>query len=68
MTGSAARAVRFDRYGGRDVLYVGEIPMPVPAADDVWVEVRGAKGGHAGCVARAFARAERRAGMTWPRR
>ena len=28
-----ARAVRFDHYGGREVLYVAEIPMPVPSAD-----------------------------------
>ena len=28
MTAAVARAVRFDRYGGRDVLYVTEIDMP----------------------------------------
>ncbi|MEV6791631.1 NADP-dependent oxidoreductase [Streptomyces sp. NPDC051320] len=37
-----ARAVRFDRYGDRDVLYVADIPMPRPAADEVLVEVRAA--------------------------
>ncbi len=37
-----ARAVRFDHYGGRDVLYVAEIPMPVAARDGVVVEVRAA--------------------------
>ncbi len=37
-----ARAVRFDRYGGRDVLYVAAIPMPVPAAGEVVVAVRAA--------------------------
>ena len=42
MTGSTARAVRFDRYGDRDVLYVGEIPMPVPAKGEVLVQVRAA--------------------------
>ena len=35
-----ARAVRFDQYGGRDVLYVADVPMPTPAADEVVVEVR----------------------------
>ena len=31
MTDSHARAVRVDQYGGRDVLYVAEIPTPTPA-------------------------------------
>ncbi|BEP15255.1 NADP-dependent oxidoreductase [Acidothermaceae bacterium B102] len=35
-----ARAVRFNQYGGRDVLYVADVPMPTPAADEVVVEVR----------------------------
>jgi NADPH:quinone reductase-like Zn-dependent oxidoreductase len=39
---SQARAVRFDGYGGRDVLYVTEVPMPVPGADEVVVAVRAA--------------------------
>ena len=39
---AAARAVRFDRYGGRDVLYVTGIPMPVPAPGQVVVAVRAA--------------------------
>ncbi len=30
MTAAAARAVRFDRYGGREVLYVADIEMPSP--------------------------------------
>ena len=42
MTGSDARAVLFDRYGGRDVLYVAEVPMPTPAADEVIVGVKAA--------------------------
>ncbi|MDT7665101.1 MAG: NADPH:quinone reductase [Pseudonocardiales bacterium] len=42
MTTARARAVRFDRYGGRDVLYVADVPMPVPAAGEVLVEVRAA--------------------------
>jgi NADPH:quinone reductase len=42
MTAAQARAVRFDRYGGRDVLYVADIDMPVPGAGEVLVEVRAA--------------------------
>jgi NADPH2:quinone reductase len=37
-----ARAVRFDQYGGREVLYVADIPMPEPAEGEVLVEVRAA--------------------------
>ncbi len=43
MTAGTARAVRFDRYGGRDVLYVADIPMPSPGLGEVVVEVRAAK-------------------------
>ncbi len=39
-TSSSARAVRFDDYGDRDVLYVADIPLPEPAPDGVVVEVR----------------------------
>ncbi len=42
MTNPQARAVRFDRYGGRDVLYVADIDMPVPGDGEVLVEVRAA--------------------------
>ena len=42
MTATKARAVRFDRYGGRDVLYIADIDMPVPRAGEVLVEVRAA--------------------------
>ncbi|GFG62713.1 putative oxidoreductase [Mycobacterium kubicae] len=42
MTAETARAVRFDRYGGRDVLYVTNIDMPTPAPGEVVVEVRAA--------------------------
>src|ERR1700683_5100201 len=42
MTGASARAVRFDRYGGRDVLYVADVPMPMPAAGEVLVAVKAA--------------------------
>ena len=37
-----ARAVRFDRYGGTEVLYVADIPMPVAAAGEVVVAVKAA--------------------------
>jgi NADPH:quinone reductase-like Zn-dependent oxidoreductase len=36
------RAVRFDDYGGIDVLYVGEAPRPTPEAGQVVVKVRAA--------------------------
>lgn len=42
MTDTTARAVLFDRYGDRSVLYVADVPMPVPSEDEVLVEVRAA--------------------------
>ncbi|MGC2655513.1 MAG: NADP-dependent oxidoreductase [Mycobacterium sp.] len=42
MTSGKARAVRFDRYGDRDVLYVAEIDTPEPGPGEVLVEVRAA--------------------------
>ena len=42
MTAAQARAVRFDGYGGREVLYVAEIDMPSPGPGEVVVEVRAA--------------------------
>jgi NADPH2:quinone reductase len=42
MSESGSRAVRFDRYGGRDVLYVAEVPMPRAAAGEVVVAVKAA--------------------------
>lgn len=42
MTAAAARAVRFDRYGGREVLYVADVDMPTPGPGEVVVEVRAA--------------------------
>ncbi len=42
MTGTDSRAVRFDRYGGRNVLYVADVPMPKPASDEVVVAVKAA--------------------------
>src|ERR1700722_19370315 len=37
-----ARAVRFDHYGDRNVLYVADVPVPEPTAGEVVVEVRAA--------------------------
>jgi NADPH:quinone reductase len=37
-----SRAVRFDRYGDRDVLYVTDVEMPPPGPGQVQVEVRAA--------------------------
>lgn len=37
-----ARAVRFDRYGGREVLSVREVPMPAPGEGEVLVQVMAA--------------------------
>jgi NADPH:quinone reductase len=42
MTAATARAVRFDQYGGREVLYVADIEMPTPGPGEVIVEVRAA--------------------------
>src|SRR5829696_1974391 len=42
MTSTRARAVRFDRYGGRDVLYLAGIDMPSPGPGEVLVELRAA--------------------------
>jgi NADPH2:quinone reductase len=42
MTGVSGRAVLFDRYGGREVLYVAEVPIPTPATDEVVVAVKAA--------------------------
>ncbi len=37
-----AKAVRFDRYGGADVLYVADVDIPSPAAGEVVVKVQAA--------------------------
>src|SRR3984957_11291564 len=42
MSESGSRAVRFDRYGGRDVLYVADVPMPIAAEGEVVVAVKAA--------------------------
>lgn len=36
------KAVRFDKYGGIDVLYVAEVPTPEPAAGEILVKVKAA--------------------------
>ncbi|MFI5912304.1 NADP-dependent oxidoreductase [Dactylosporangium sp. NPDC051541] len=42
MTSGTARAVRFDAFGGPEVLYVTDIPMPSPGPGEVVVAVRAA--------------------------
>jgi NADPH:quinone reductase-like Zn-dependent oxidoreductase len=42
MANPQTRAVRFDRYGGPEVLYVTDIERPEPGAGEVLVEVRAA--------------------------
>jgi NADPH2:quinone reductase len=42
MATTQSRAVRFDSYGGPDVLYVADIERPVPGVGEVLVEVRAA--------------------------
>jgi NADPH:quinone reductase-like Zn-dependent oxidoreductase len=37
-----ARAVRFDHYGDRDVLYVADVDVPTPAAGEVLIRVQAA--------------------------
>ena len=36
------RAIRFDQYGDRDVLYVADVETPQPAPGEALVEVRAA--------------------------
>ncbi len=40
--GTRAKAVQFDHYGGREVLFVREIEMPTPGDGEVLVQVRAA--------------------------
>ncbi|PUZ26421.1 NADPH:quinone reductase [Chitinophaga parva] len=36
------RAVRYDRFGGIEALYIGEVPKPAPDAEEVLVQVKAA--------------------------
>jgi NADPH:quinone reductase len=40
MRGSSSRAVRFDHYGDRSVLYVTDVPIPTPEVGEVVVRVK----------------------------
>ena len=42
MSGTSSRAVRFDHYGDRSVLYVTDVPIPAPEAGEVVVRVKAA--------------------------
>ncbi len=42
MTDLGSRAVLFDDYGGRDVLYVADVPIPTPGVGEVVVAVKAA--------------------------
>ena len=42
MTATTSRAVRFERYGDRSVLYVSDVPTPSPERGEVVVEVKAA--------------------------
>src|SRR6202012_4192960 len=42
MPGASTRAVRFDRYGGPDVLYVADVPTPQPGPGEGLGEGRAA--------------------------
>ncbi len=42
MTAAGSRAVRFDRYGDRTVLYVADVPIPDPEEREVVVELKAA--------------------------
>jgi NADPH:quinone reductase-like Zn-dependent oxidoreductase len=56
MTETKARAVRFDRYGGADELYVADVEVPAPVAGEVLVEIRaaGINPGEAGILSGAL--------------
>jgi NADPH:quinone reductase-like Zn-dependent oxidoreductase len=56
-----SRAVRFDRYGGLDVLYVADVDPPTPGAGQVQVQVKAAGINPGETSIRAGAYAER-----WP--
>lgn len=49
------KAIRFDRFGGPEVLHLADIPAPVPGAGEVLVEVHAASINPADCKGRAGA-------------
>jgi NADPH:quinone reductase-like Zn-dependent oxidoreductase len=53
MSAETMRAIRFERYGGPDVLELGRAPVPVPGRRDVLVEVRAAAVNPVDCKFRA---------------
>src|SRR6201992_3279962 len=55
MPGASTRAVRFDRYGGPDVLYVADVPTPQPGPGEGLVEVRAAAINHGEAAIRSGA-------------
>jgi NADPH:quinone reductase len=59
MTGTVSRAVRFDHYGDRSVLYVADVPVPVPESGEVVVEVKAAAINPGEAAIRSGALAER---------
>ncbi|WP_205686341.1 NADP-dependent oxidoreductase [Chitinophaga parva] len=42
MENAKMRAVRYDRFGGIEALYIGEVPKPAPDAEEVLVQVKAA--------------------------
>lgn len=42
MENANMRAVRYDRFGGIEALYIGEVPKPAPGAEEVLVQVKAA--------------------------
>src|SRR6202161_2693993 len=59
MTETGSRAVRFDHYGGREVLYVTDVPRPTPAAGGFVVAFRAAGSNPGEAAIRSGALAER---------
>lgn len=49
------KAIRFDRFGGPEVLHLADVPTPVPGTGDVLVEVHAASINPADCKGRAGA-------------
>jgi NADPH:quinone reductase len=59
VTRTISRAVRFDRYGDRSVLYVTDVPVPAPKGGEVVVEVKAAGVNPGEAAIRAGALADR---------